>query len=324
MVKEQVMADFLNFHSPDKQEWIIAYCIEAIWIIIINILTIVNFYVNRRIFGRSVILLVNLSVADLLFGLCFLSQGIYNQIYPKEDTIKYYAGNTALEAMVYFCCCSSGFCLGLIAIERVIVTFAPFRHRTSGLKPYAVSIAINWTVSLTVGLAHYFIPDESIHYLLYVYVSGILSALILIIISYTAIFIKVRSQNQIHDRVATQTSQQRERSMAYTLMMVTFCSLSAWLPISVLFALYEIASIQVPVLISGLSFMVLASNSFINTVLYTLRIDDFRKALFQLVCKCSRYRRQRVMQNNLVLRPTRPALQQPSTQHGVANSSALK
>lgn len=261
--------------------------VEASWIILSNIVTIVTFRINRHIFRRAVYCLINLAFADMLYGVCLgvywisMASGIKDLISDNAFII--------LGTLVAFSAIASGLCLVLVALERAFATFLPFRHRTVTLTTYKFAISLTWCVSLAIATSPYFLPKKLFQVFMYICVGFALSCLFIIVISYTAIFIKVRLQNRLHNHQQRylQAAQIRERNMAYTLMLVTFFSILAWLP-GLIVGSIMFSGKDVSGHVFNFAFMIQASNSFINSIIYALRMKDFRKALIKLMCQCSR------------------------------------
>jgi len=265
--------------------WGSIYGIEATLIIIINAITILTFSTNKNVFNRAVYMLINLSVADMLFGCSIFFTTLNNtpNIFGRNvDTLKI---NSILETLTLFCLAASGLGVLVVAADRAFATLAPFHYRATNRRYYATIIGIDWCSCLCVALTHYFIPSKYVNILLYCYIGTILGFLFTIITLYTMIFIKVRSQGQLSNR-NNQIAQQRERSLAYTLMIVTFCSLLTWVPIGIVVIINQTTTVEISVHVTACALLIQISNSFINPVIYAFRMKDFRKASLKLLCKC--------------------------------------
>lgn len=121
-------------------------------------------------------------------------------------------------------------------------------------------------------------------------------------VSYVSIFIKARRsprhlQNHVADR--------RERKLTVTLLIVTLVSLQTWLPNAVFFlvvvidnetfwGLSYLSHFHMSVAFIALSLC----NSLVNPIVYTMRIREFRVAIWNLFCGTSVKR-----SNVIVLRP---------------------
>jgi ABC-type Fe3+ transport system permease subunit len=189
---------------------------------------------------------------------------------------------------------AAGFSLLLVSLERVYAVIFPLRHRTTRLAIYIAAFAITWSLAvfpfIVLRLAIY--ENNEVEFNLFYDALALLS-LVIMIASYTAIFIKVKLQNQQHQQHqqegAMQRAQKRERQLAMTLFIVTLLSVAAWLP----FIIFQIPATEVIYISANLWYFIVLlqyTNSLINPVVYVFRMRDFRKALFQMMFKCSRDR----------------------------------
>jgi hypothetical protein len=78
--------------------------------------------------------------------------------------------------------------------------------------------------------------------------------------------------------------------MAVTLFIVTILSLMTLLPFFGYILTIDAIRQSIPDNVSQFTSLLQITNSLINPVVYVFRMRDFRKALFRLVCKCSRDR----------------------------------
>jgi len=284
--------DFVDTFIDHREPlWLHIWLTESLGIIFINIITIIIFSVNRQAFGRVVCLLTNLAVADLMYGVSVTSVTFLelNAIpWPEDDVQRYYQIRAILVAFVIAFSGASALSIFLVAIDRFAAIFLPFRYRVAEPKVYIFAIVTCWCCSISVGFAQIFTSAKDIYILIYFYASSISFGLLAIITLYTAIFIKLRSQNQsMADNRTAQVAQQRERNMAYTSMTVTFCSNQlTWLPIGIVFALSRSASQRIAMEIFAISLMFQALNSFINPIIYAFKMRVFRKELVRLLCRC--------------------------------------
>ena len=176
----------------------------------------------------------------------------------------------------------------VISLERLNATFWPFRHRTIKKSVYWVLIIAIWLTALLFSCALimiYYHTDKRDHYY-YAWGSFISICLLVICVSYVFIFVKLRCGNQPRHHGAAN----RERKLTVTLFTVTSLSLLMWLPYvissSLSFAtdifssLSKIASLR---LHHG-SIVLFYANSFLNPILYTMRMPGFRRAL-KMLCR---------------------------------------
>lgn len=298
----------INFTSqrlPSAQTasiWLSAFSVLGFLIVVVNMLTIAAIFLNTRL---RMYCIVNLAIADLLRGIFSTAHQIYDFINYISDANDFHSDvlhdltMTAAIFAVYLSLLS----LVLIAIERVFAAFSPIRYRNITLKYYLVALAIIWCLAMLATLLsylqHHVIKNEPAldTFAHLVIRSMLILSLVLIIGSYTAVYIKMdyqdKAQRQHQLPGVVMQRARKERHLAKTLFIVTAVSLTAWIPYATVRFIYSflIPFIDlfkiIPNIISATLFINLA-NSLINPVIYVFRIKDIRKAMFSLVCSRSR------------------------------------
>ena len=160
-------------------------------------------------------------------------------------------------------------------------TFWPFKHRVIKKQVYNVIIAVTWITSGSMSLA-YITLTEFKAWSIYFYLWNSFNTICLsvICISYASIFVKVRYISQgLHHNAST-----RERKLTATLFIVTFLSLVLWLPYIVNRLLMDASnySIVLPFRLRLFFAFSFHTNSFINPILYLIKIPGFRRAFIAL------------------------------------------
>lgn len=283
-----------NFTKGNAVFWVVMFAILGFLIVTSNLVTVTTFVINRHLRRHSVYCLINLAVADMMYGgfetayqICFI--GFYFLGYEFDiDLVVGTALATATAHLLFTCLLS----LVLVSLGRVYATFFPFRHRILRLRTYIFLFAITWISPLPVYFYKY-VPREVLTNICIIF----LISLIIIIISYTSIFIKVKRQDQVvhqyqHHQLQTdiQRTQRRERELAKTLFIVTVISLLTWLPYIIMYILPQKVYHDIPFNVRFLFAWIQPVNSLVNPILYVLRLKDFRKAFFHLLTKCSSFR----------------------------------
>ena len=123
----------MNFNSWNWF-WSVCFGVTAVLIIISNSLSIVVF-VKRRFRKRSLYLLIDLAIADLLVGL--FAVPIYMTTVISERKL---VSLLVLDGVDMFTGLSSIFTLTVISLERVLVISRPLRHRQLSSHSYAIAI----------------------------------------------------------------------------------------------------------------------------------------------------------------------------------------
>ena len=119
------------------------------------------------------------------------------------------------------------------------------------------------------------------------YYSSFLFCLLIIAVSYSSIAIKIVCGNQPHHHGATN----RERKPTNTLFIVTVVSLLLTLPYVIFRIHFLVSVLSFKTMISSRAWFrlylsvlsLLFGNSFVNPVLYTFRMPEFKRALFSLL-----------------------------------------
>ena len=191
-------------------------------------------------------------------------------------------------AFQYFFPLASLLNLTAISLDRTHATFRPFKHRLVKEKIFGAVIAAVWitaalfTTSIVLTFHDEFSTFEFKDILL-PYFSFFLFCLLIILVSYSSIAIKIVCGNHPHHHGSTN----RERKLTKTLFIVTVVSLLLTLPHTI-FSILDLMSFHAVVTLSheawfwlNLSvFFLFFANSFVNPVLYTFRMPEFKRALF--------------------------------------------
>ena len=274
------------FPKPECLTWLTIYFTLSFTTAAFNAITIVVFIKHRNLRNRSAYLIINLAVADMLvggFSTIDLSYS-YEQICNiKSDSGRIIYLRIAIALLFLVCSLAN---VTAISLERVHATFWPFKHRVIKKQVYNVIIAATWITAGSMSLA-YITLTEFKAWSIYFYLWNSFNTICLsvICISYASIFVKVRYSSQgLHHNAST-----RERKLTATLFIVTFLSLVLWLPYIVNRLLMEASNFSViPPLHLELFFAFsFHTNSFINPILYLIKIPRFRRAfigLFKISC----------------------------------------
>ena len=133
----------------------------------------------------------------------------------------------------------------------------------------------------------------------YLYLWNLFNAfcLTIICISYASIYVKVRHGAQgLYHNAAT-----RERKLTATLFIVTFLSLSLWLPYFVTWVVMEASDnfLMPPFRLFYFFIFLFYANSLINPILYLIKIPGYRRAFIALFrIRCQQQRRGHVFPIN--------------------------
>ena len=269
--------------------WITVFGIEAVAIVTLNALTIIIYLKERSLRRRSMYLVINLAVADMFVGGFVIIRSWFLGGHCDFWTTNS-SGNPfylVIIALVTVFPLASLTNLAAISLERTHATFRPFKHRTVKKKAFGAVIAVAW---ITAGLFATIRVLNEFHILHLDLNQGfpipfvwfLLLFLLIITVSYSSIAIKIVCGNQSHRH----GSNNRERKLTRTLFMVTIVSLLLTLPHIILLLLSLVPSFKFTYITHQLNyffFSLFFANSFVNPVLYTFRIPEFRRALFSFL-----------------------------------------
>ena len=264
--------------SPECITWMIVGLTESVTIVVLNSLTGIAFCRDRNLRKRSTYLVISLAVADMLSG----GISAHDLLYNVGEMCNFWGRNRTYwyipqVFILWFPVCSLTI-MTVISLERLNATFWPFRHRTIKKLVYWVLIIAIWLTTLlfcalTMKYHHAYKED----YYHYAWGSFISICLLVICVSYVFIFVKLRFGNQPRHHGAAN----RERKLTVTLFTVTSLSLLLWLPYVITLFLFlatnissslsEIARFRW----RGGSIFLFYANSFLNPILYTMRMPGF-------------------------------------------------
>ena len=266
--------------SPECITWMVVGLTESVTIIALNSLTVIAFCRDRNLRKRSTYLVISLAVADMLSG----GSSALNFFDDVGETWNLWRHNRAYwyipqVFILWFPVCSLTN-MTVISLERLNATFWPFRHRTIKKSVYWVLIIAVWLTALLFSCAlrmiDYYAREWGYYH--FAWISFWTSICLLVIcVSYVFIFVKLRFGNQPRHHGAAN----RERKLTVTLFTVTSLSLLMWLPYvittflffatNILMSLSDIAFFY----LENVSIILLYANSFLNPILYTLRMPGF-------------------------------------------------
>ena len=266
---------------PSKVEGI-AFCsvfiLQFVLIVVGNAFTIVLFAVYRRLRKRSLFLVINMACADLMLGTVTLP--IY--IYLVGVRYKFWTGRWRKSLSTCFLVVDSFFTFAslisaaFISAERLYATHRPLKHRTLSMQVYRIILFTVWTFAF-LSTAIYI----ALNLLISTNHSNVWTPLVFILtfimcgcnIGIWRKFQRGGFASQQHNSVL------RNKRLTKTLMFVSTLALVLWLPLTIMNYLIFVHHLEIP-LKYYLSMVVLTySNSFVNPVVYALRIPAFGEAL---------------------------------------------
>ena len=268
----------------------------AVAIVTVNLLSIILFVKNSNLRTRGMYLVINLTVVDILVG--GLST-LYLLLINTEIVCKTVIVRLPREGsiLVYFVSLwfplTSLTNITVISLERMHATFRPFSHRVIKKWVYGVTICVVWVlpgmISTAITLLRFL--DKKRSHNQYLRQSYCLLCLFVTCACYASIIVKICCGVRPQHHGAAR----RQRKLTVTLLIMTIVSLLLWLPYAVTaFVFHTTDSIRslsyTKKMRLNMSVLLLFyTNSFVNPVVYTIRMPEYRKALLLL---CTRRQRQ--------------------------------
>ena len=268
-----------SFSQTDGVIWCTALALVSLFVVIGNVLSLGIFALNKKLRKKSFLLVINMAFADLMLGALALPLYIYHV--GKDFKLWTADGNDSLE-MLYrvvdtVCAQASIITATFIAVERFFATGWPLKHRLlARRRTYYFSIALVWfsSAAISTTVIHFSLISFSICIFIWVSYACTLTLVI------ACCYIGIRKNYKTGRKLLCRSPNERPTK---TLLIVTFVVLLSWLPMITVNAL----SLYIPINHNILLFVNLInfSNSLANPILYSLRISEFRKALFSTARK---------------------------------------
>ena len=257
----------------DNPVWFPVFLTEFFVILIINVITVIAFARIRHLRKRSTYLIINLTVADLLVGavtvpLYSLHRHQENDVLPRAIRLTF-----PIASKVNLC---------LISLERLHATRFPFKHCLITKRLYLKIIVGSWLITFAIAFV---LADLTKEVRLYALASFSLLTLLVLTVSYIIVIVNVQRNphSQNHGSI------HMERKLSVTLFIVTAVSVLTILP----WAIYKSIPVYVrdelpnasPAVIRDMLGVIYFANCIVNPVVYAIRLQEFRKALRNLVSK---------------------------------------
>ena len=276
------------FSSSECITWFALFLTESVAIVTVNLLSIIIFIKNSNLRTRAMYLVINLTVADNFVG--GISSIFLFEILGYDCQIVTVGSNTAPEGNITLFVfrwfpLTSLTSIAVISLDRMHATFRPFRHRNIKKWVYWVTIGAIWVLAAvmsTVITLVYLRFGMQVPLPLYLWLSYCCLCLLVICVSYTSIAVRYWCAVRPQHHGATS----RQRKLTVTLLIMTIVSLLFWLPYLiftfVILTGRRSLSFQQMMRVRFILLLLFYTNSFVNPIIYTIRIPEFRKALIAL------------------------------------------
>ena len=283
--------------SSECITWFAAVLIVSVAIVTVNLLSIILFIKNSDLRTRGMYLVINLTVAYTLVGV--ISSLKFLRLLSNEcknanslNVRSNWEGHIITLFLFTWFPLTSLTNITVISLDRMHATFRPFRHRVIKKWVYGVTISVVWVLAAMISTAIMMLllfDKEWSHYQ-YLWPSYSLLCLFVICACYASIIVKIccGARPQHHGAAG------RQRKLTLTLLIMTIVSLLLWLPFAVATFVYytndSIRSLSYTKRMRLNMFLLLlfCTNSFVNPVVYTVRMPEFSKALLLLFTRRQR------------------------------------
>lgn len=248
------------------------YALLAVLVTAVSILTIAVFS-RKKLRRRSTsFLLIGLTVADLLIGTLvlplFITITLTHQS-PEVRLASYYLDIITGLASI--------FTIAVISLERMCAVCFPFRLQMLSRCTYIVAVCVPWILAIS-GLIMVKVLVKDHRFTSVFFISSLVLPLVIIFTSYSVIWVT---------RHRSSLQEEQERKLAKTLLIIIGAFVVTWLPFQVINTYiiacrYSDSCEYPPVVIIYIAVFLRLSNSFLNFMVYSLRMPDFREQLRKL------------------------------------------
>ena len=268
-----------SFSPMFRSTWLTVFIVEYAVTSIINGFTILTFARNRHLRKRTTYLIINLTIADLLVGTVSGPMHVYHIMTFERGSGFGWGKFIVMFLDNLFTACSL-LHLGLLSLERLHATLFPIRHCLMWNWVYFKAVVCIWLLAIiaaSVAAAFFLItPQDS----KYVWASLVIAVLFTAIVSYVMIIaLNVKREVRPYSFGAVSS----DSKLTVTLSVVIALSSLAFLPYffdSVLEISTRLRGLsdEAQFNIQQLFNVFFYANSFVNPLVYALRMKEFRKA----------------------------------------------
>ena len=283
------------------------FIMASLFIVAGNFLTIVLFALSKKLRKRSLILVMNMAVSDLLLGAVSLPIYIYrNADYFRLGKVK--TNQNLFFSYIFLDSIFSQVSLisaVSISLERFHAICWPFRHRALSMRAYKIGILFTWTIAFFVASMLTLLVWLNLWKVAcYVWMSYALTMLSIV----CGCNIGIRRRSRESARIESSHNRRSVESLTPTLLFVSFLALLSWIPLVIANFLSVVCEVSASWLLFAMTANVLNyCNAFVNPIAYAYRVREFRQAL-RLCCLDKRVEFERNGKN------TTPAFQAQNNQ----------
>ncbi|XP_029202956.2 lysophosphatidic acid receptor 1-A-like [Acropora millepora] len=260
-----------------RSTWLTVFVVELAVISIINGFTILTFARNRHLRKRTTYLIINLTIADFFVGTVTVPMHIYHTMTFETGSGFGWGKFIVLFFEEVFRACSL-LHLALLSLERLHATLFPFRHCLMSNWFYFKAVVCIWFVAVipaSASAVFFLIAPQGKNY---VWTLLKIAVLFTVIVSCVVIGLNVKRKVPPYSSGSVSSN----RKLTVTLLIVIVLSTVTFFP-SLIYNFLKIStrsggfSAEAEFDIMQSMFFFCYANSFVNPLVYTLRLKEFRK-----------------------------------------------
>ena len=262
--------------------WAVAFSVVALFVFVSNVSILVAF-TAKSMRRRSYYQVINLSVADL---------GVGVMVIPFYVVTTMGQASLATRNIMMFTDplfgLASFLILVVISCERFLAICWPLRHRLLKGRHYATCLALPWAVGALAAAVDGWPGVKGLPFQLFLPILSL--GLLVMFACYTALWVTKNAATPGHQLGAVGRSKAmklKNRQLTKTLFITTLASMATWLPFFIYQFYYQHgshASFQIAIALKLLQF----TNSFVNGIIYSLRMRTFRATIQGIVSQKAR------------------------------------
>ena len=254
--------------------WSCALASEAVVTVLGNMLTIVLFTFNKKQRAKkSLYFVINMAFADLVLGGASLPLFVYFMVTRSR---LYFSEFPSFLKIIFMVSSVASFTTAaLISAERYYAIFWPLKHRTLSTRAYKLVILTAWTLAIffsTVYILLFLLPSPRA-----VFAFGTLYSLLLIV-TICGLSIIIWRKIQQKSVPCHQNRDTQIRRLTKALSLVSVVTLSTMIP-AIILNLLRIFGQKISSNTLVFTYFIYFSRSFINPMMYALRMPEFRQGL---------------------------------------------
>ena len=260
--------------------WTVMFALTAIVITTGNLVTI-GIFLKRNLRERPHFLLISLAIADMLVGAVSVPLYIAIGFHPDKRLLI-----LSFQCVDIFTGVISIFTLASISLERMHAIVWPLRHRTLTSRFYTCVIGIPWLLGLlgilSRVLLHFYIVSKLAFFV--IINTSLSTPLVFTSVAYIVIWRKQKCRFPNIPQAAG-----RDKKLAKTLFLITGAFIVTWFPFHIIniIIFYCFPCQSWPYAVFHTMKLLQFSNSFVNVIIYPLRISEYKEVLLETVFSCA-------------------------------------